>query len=81
MPELSQGAFPDVGKMRYYEITTFRVRPGHYDAWVAATKAYMAAAARSAPGASWRTYDVVAGAPAAPTWSSPRSGPSASSTR
>jgi hypothetical protein len=63
MPELSQGAFPDVGKMRYYEITTFRVRSGHYDAWVAATKAYMAAAARSAPGASWRTYDVVAGAP------------------
>jgi hypothetical protein len=63
MPELSYGAFPDIGKMRYWEITTFRVRPGHYDAWVAATKAYIAAAARSAPGASWRTYSVVAGAP------------------
>jgi hypothetical protein len=63
MPELSQGAFPDVGKMRYYEITTFRVKPGHYDEWVAATKAYKAATARSAPNASWRTYDVVAGAP------------------
>jgi hypothetical protein len=63
MPELSQGAFPDIGKMRYYEITTFRVRPGHYDAWVAATKAYKAASTRSAPNASWRTYSVVAGAP------------------
>lgn len=63
MPELSLGAFPDMSKVRFYEITTFRVKPGHYDAWVAATKAYKAAAARSAPGASWRTYDVVAGAP------------------
>jgi hypothetical protein len=63
MPELSHGAFPQIGKMRYYEITTFRVRPGHQDAWIAATKAYKAATARSAPDASWRTYDVVAGAP------------------
>jgi hypothetical protein len=63
VPELSHGAFPAVGKMRYYEITTFRVRPGHQDAWMAATAAYKAATARSAPGASWRTYDVVAGAP------------------
>ena len=63
MPELSHGSFPQIGKMRFYEITTFRVRPGHQEAWIAATKAYKAAAARSAPGASWRTYDVVAGAP------------------
>ena len=63
MPDLSHGAFPDIGKMRYYEITTFRVRPGHQDAWIAATKAYKAATTRSAPGASWRTYEVVAGAP------------------
>jgi hypothetical protein len=63
MPELSQGAFPDIAKMRYWEITTFRIRPGHEDAWVAATMAYKAAAARSAPNASWRTYRVVAGAP------------------
>lgn len=63
MPDLSHGAFPDLGMMRYWEITTFRVRPGHYDSWVAATMAYKAAAARSAPGASWRTYNVVAGAP------------------
>jgi len=63
VPELSHGSFPPIGKMRYYEITTFRIRPGHRSAWMAATKAYKAATARSAPGASWRTYDVVAGAP------------------
>ena len=63
MPELSHGAFPALGKMRYYEITTFRIRPGHQDAWMAATKAYKAATARSAPNAGWRTYAVVAGAP------------------
>jgi hypothetical protein len=66
-PELSHGAFPDMSKVRFYEITTFRVKPGHYDEWVAATKAYKAAAARSAQGASWRTYEVVAGAPGG-TW-------------
>jgi hypothetical protein len=63
MPELSHGSFPDMAKVRYYEITTFRVKPGHNANWVAATKAYKSAAARSAPGAAWRTYDVVAGAP------------------
>ena len=63
VPDLSHGAFPDVAMMRYWEITTFRVRPGHYAGWVAATNAYKAASARSAPGASWRTYEVVAGAP------------------
>jgi hypothetical protein len=62
-PELSHGTFPDISKVRFYEITTFRIKPGHHDEWVAATKAYKAAAGRSAPGAAWRTYDVVAGAP------------------
>jgi hypothetical protein len=62
-PDLSQGNFPDISKVRFYEITTFRVKPGYHDQWVAATKAYKAAAARSAPGAAWRTYAVVAGSP------------------
>lgn len=63
IPELSHGAFPDIGTMRFWEITTFRVRPGHEDAWVAATGAYKAASARSAPAANWRTYRVLGGAP------------------
>lgn len=63
VPELSHGAFPDISKVRFYEITTFSVKPGYYPEWVAATKAYKSASARSAPSAAWRTYDVVAGAP------------------
>jgi hypothetical protein len=63
VPELSHGAFPDIGKMRFWEISTWRIRLGHEAAWAAATKTYKAAAARSAPNANWRTYRVVAGAP------------------
>ncbi len=63
VPELSHGAFPDIAKMRYWEISTWRIRLGHDDAWAAATQAYKAAAARSAPNASWRTYRIVGGAP------------------
>jgi hypothetical protein len=64
MPDLSYGTFPEIAKMRYWAITTFHVKPGYWNEWVAASKAYMAAAARSAPDASWRTYHVVGGAPA-----------------
>jgi hypothetical protein len=62
-PDLSHGAFPDLSKMRFWEITTFRVKPGHAEDFAAAAKAWASASARSAPSASWRTYEVVAGAP------------------
>lgn len=62
-PELSHGSFPDLALMRFWEITTFRVKPGHGEDFAAAAKAWAAASARSAPAASWRTYEVVAGAP------------------
>jgi hypothetical protein len=62
-PDLSYGNFPDLAMMRFWAITTFRVKPGHDDAFAAAAKAWASATARSAPGASWRTYEVVAGAP------------------
>ena len=63
VPELSYGAFPDLALVRYWEISTWRLRLGHDGEFAAATAAYKAAAARSAPHASWRTYRVVAGAP------------------
>jgi hypothetical protein len=63
MPELSHGEFPDIGRMRFWEITTFRMKPGHREDFAAAAKAYAAAAARVAPHVSFRTYEVVAGAP------------------
>jgi len=62
-PDLSYGAFPNLGLVRFYEITTFRVRPGHEQGWEAAASAYIEAAKRSTPNLSFRTYMVVAGMP------------------
>ena len=61
--DLSHGAFPDLAKMRFWQITIFRVRPGHDADFVAAAKAYGAATGRSASGASYRIYQVTAGMP------------------
>ncbi|MBP1637096.1 MAG: hypothetical protein H6Q10_3670 [Acidobacteria bacterium] len=65
--DLSHGAFPDSAKQRFYEITIFRVRPGHVRDFEAAAKAYGAAADRAAPGLSYRVYEVMAGMPS-PTY-------------
>ena len=61
--DLSVGAFPDIAKTRFVEITIFRVRPGHEREFEEAAKAYGAAAKRSAPTASFRIYQVMAGVP------------------
>jgi len=61
--DLSRGAFPDAGKQRFYEITVFRVRPGHEAEFAAAGKAYGSAAGRTAPSTSYRVYEVTAGMP------------------
>src|SRR5262245_47896612 len=47
--ELSHGTFPEVAKQRFYEISIFRVKPGHEPGFVDAAKAYGAAAGRGAP--------------------------------
>lgn len=60
-PELSMGAYPDLAKQRFWEISVFRVRPGHEQEFDAAAKAYISAAQRSAPGVQFRTYQVLAG--------------------
>ena len=61
--DLSYGTFPDMGLARFWEVTTFRVRPGFEEGFANAAKAYAAAAKRAAPNMSWRTYEVVAGIP------------------
>lgn len=61
--DLSHGEFPDTSKARFYEITLFRVRPGHEMGFEAAAKAYGQAAGRIAPDSSFRVYQVVAGMP------------------
>lgn len=62
-PDLSHGDFPDLTKVRFYEITTFRVRPGHEAEFEAAAKAYGAATDRAGTGAHYRVYEVMAGLP------------------
>lgn len=61
--DLSMGAFPDLAKTRLVQISIFRVRPGHERGFEGAAKAYGSAAKRSAPNASYRVYEVVAGMP------------------
>ncbi|MDH4349931.1 MAG: hypothetical protein OEW56_02140 [Gemmatimonadota bacterium] len=62
-PDLSMGAFPNLAKVRYYEVTTFRVRLGQQQAFEAASKTWMASATRNNPSAAYRTYELVAGGP------------------
>jgi hypothetical protein len=62
-PDLSHGAFPDLTKVRFWEVTTFRVRPGHRAEFEATAKAYGAATERAAPASSYRVYEVTAGMP------------------
>jgi hypothetical protein len=60
-PDLSTGAFPDIGLARFWEITTFGVRLGHEQAFEEAARVYMANAQKFAPGMSFRVYQITAG--------------------
>ena len=59
--DLSMGAYPDLSKQRFWEISIVRVRPGHEQEFDAAAKAYGAAAQRAAPSTQFRVYQVIAG--------------------
>jgi hypothetical protein len=61
--DLSYGAYPDLAKQRFFEMTWFRVRPGHEPQFEAAGKAYGAAAKRTGATSTYRVYEVVAGVP------------------
>ena len=60
-PDLSRGAYPDLSKQRFWEISVVRVRPGHEADWDAGVKAYLAASDRAASGNQFRTYEVTTG--------------------
>ena len=62
-PDLSYGTFPDLNKARFWEISVWRIRPGHDQDFAAATAAYKKIVAKAAPNASWRTYHVSEGMP------------------
>ena len=59
--DLSSGTYPDLTKQRFWEISIFRVRPGHEAEFAAAAKAYGSASRRAAPNTSYRVFEVVAG--------------------
>ena len=61
--DLSHGDYPDTAKQRYWEVSTFRVRPGYDGEFEAAAKAYGAAIGRSGATTSFRVYQVIAGMP------------------
>jgi hypothetical protein len=62
-PELSVGEFPDLSKARFYEVTVFRVRPGHEQQFEGAAKAYAAARKRADTKMGYRVYQVLDGMP------------------
>jgi len=64
-PDLSHGAFPDLALVRFFEITTLRIRLGHEQAFEAAAKVYMENFKRVSPNGSYRMYQVTHGMPGA----------------
>jgi hypothetical protein len=62
-PDLSYGGYPDIAKARFWDITTFRVRPGHEAQFEAAAKLYGDLSKRLAPNSSYRVYMVTSGMP------------------
>jgi hypothetical protein len=61
--EYSLRASVDIPHMRYFEITVFRVRPGHHQEWDDIVKMAKAAYEKAIPDAHWATYEAVYGAP------------------
>jgi hypothetical protein len=62
-PDLSNGAYPDIAKARFFEVTIFRVRSGHESEFEDLAKVFKAAYQRAAPELSYRMYQVTAGMP------------------
>ncbi|HSM18360.1 MAG TPA: hypothetical protein VK845_15340 [Gemmatimonadales bacterium] len=62
-PELGHGAFPDLNKQRFWDISVWRIRPGHGKAFAEAVAAYVKVVTRAGGKANWRTYRVTGGMP------------------
>ncbi len=62
-PELSHGTFPDLNKQRFWDITVWRVRPGHNKDFVDAVGTYKKIVDRAKASSNWRIYRVTAGMP------------------
>ncbi len=62
-PDLSFGKFPEMAKVRFFEVSMFTVKPGQNDKFDALVKAYANVRKRVAPDSSYRAYGVIAGMP------------------
>jgi len=62
-PELSVGAFPDVAKARFYEVSLFTIRNGQGQKFDEMAKVYGKARKRISPESSYRVYTIIAGMP------------------
>ncbi len=60
-PDLSYGEFPDLALVRFYSVSTIRIRPGHGQGWEAAVKVYKENFERATPDGSYRMYQVLNG--------------------
>lgn len=63
MPELGHGTMPNLNLVRFWQVTTIRIRPGYEEALVSAIQTYRGVVARADPDASWRVYRVSNGLP------------------
>lgn len=59
----SYNAAVDIPHMRFFEIESFKVRPGHDKEWADAVKLVKEAYAKGVPDAHWAMYQAVYGAP------------------
>jgi hypothetical protein len=61
--DLSLGKFPNIAKIRFYEISVFTLRQGMDEKFEALAKTYGSVRKRVDPDASYRVYTVTAGLP------------------
>jgi len=59
--ELSYHPHPDLSHARYYELTSFHVRPGHEADWHKVVKMYQEACDKAGNGAHWGMYQLMFG--------------------
>ncbi|MGQ0701751.1 MAG: hypothetical protein ACT4PM_01295 [Gemmatimonadales bacterium] len=63
VPDASYGAFPDLSKMRVFSVFTVQMRPGMEPMFTQIARQYAAIMKAKNVPASWRSYEVIAGAP------------------
>jgi len=61
-PELSGGPGLELANMRYFDITNFKIKPGHAKQWEELAGIYVDGYKKAAPDVNWATYEDMYGA-------------------